>query len=110
MQEELSHLTQLIREFRDARDWQQFHTPEHLAKSISIEAAELLECYLWKTPDEVDNERVGQELADVFYSVLLLADTLELNLAEELRNKLRLNAEKYPVDKAKGSNRKYDEG
>nr|MBP6721513.1 nucleotide pyrophosphohydrolase [Bacteroidia bacterium] len=106
MENELHKLTELVRAFRDARDWQQFHTPDHLAKSISIEAADLLECFLWKTPEEVDKERVGQELADVFYSMLLLADTFDLNLAEELHNKLRLNAEKYPVDKAKGSNRK----
>ncbi len=110
MQEDLSHLTRLIREFRDARDWAQFHTPDHLAKSISVEAAELLECFLWKTPEEIDKARVGQELADVLYATLLLADTLDLNLAVELHNKLRLNAEKYPIDKAKGSNRKYDEG
>jgi NTP pyrophosphatase (non-canonical NTP hydrolase) len=109
MPDSLHHLTQLIREFRDARDWAQFHTPDHLAKSISVEAAELLECYLWKQPHEVDPKRVGQELADILYATLLLADTLGLDLEQELKQKLAANAEKYPIDKAKGSNRKYDE-
>lgn len=109
MPQDLQQLTAQILAFRDARDWAQFHTPDQLAKCISIEAAELLECYLWKKPQEADPQKVAAELADILYATLLLAHTLDLNLEQELQKKLAQNAEKYPVDKAKGSNKKYTE-
>lgn len=105
----LQSLTAEVLAFRDARDWAQFHTPDHLAKSISVEAGELLECYLWKTPDQVQTPQVAHELADILYATLLLAHTHQIDLPAALRQKLTLNAEKYPIDKAKGSNVKWDE-
>jgi NTP pyrophosphatase (non-canonical NTP hydrolase) len=108
MSQDLASLTAQVLAFRDARDWAQFHTSEQLAKCISIEAAELLECYLWKQPAEADTQKVAAELADIFYAVLLMANTLGFDLAEELKKKLAENAEKYPVDKSKGNNKKYD--
>lgn len=109
MSQDLAALTAQILAFRDARDWAQFHTPDQLAKCISIEAAELLECYLWKKPEEADRLKVGAELADILYATLLLAHTMNLDLAQELQKKLTENAKKYPLDKAKGSNKKYSE-
>lgn len=104
----LPSLTAEVLAFRDARDWAQFHTPDHLAKSISVEAGELLECYLWKSPDQVQTPKVAEELADILYATLLLAHTHGIDLAQALRHKLALNAQKYPIDKARGSNEKWD--
>lgn len=89
------------------RDWQKFHTPENLAKSISIEAAELLECYQWDA--EGDRQRVAGELADVLTYALLLADRLDLDPEQIVLDKLERTAQKYPVDKAKGRSTKYDQ-
>lgn len=88
------------------RNWAQFHTPENLAKSISIEAAELLECYQW---GDADIEKVKDELADVLTYCFLLADKLDLNTREIILNKLAKTEAKYPVEKAWGSSKKYDE-
>jgi NTP pyrophosphatase (non-canonical NTP hydrolase) len=98
-----------IRKFRDARDWAKFHDPKNLAINLSVEAAELLEVFLWKRAEEIDPERLKEELADVLYSALMLADTCKLDVAAIVRAKLKKNAKKYPVRKAKGSNKKYDE-
>ena len=96
-----------LRVFVDERDWQQFHTSENLAKSISIEAAELLECFQWQaTPD---NNAVAAELADVLTYCLLLADKLGLDPLEIVANKLEETKAKYPVEKARGSSVKYDQ-
>ncbi len=108
MVKDLQELTAQIVAFRDARDWAQFHTPDHLAKSISIEAGELLECFLWKQASEADPASVGEELADILYATLLLAHTLNIDMESALQDKLAKNAVKYPVDKARGSNKKYD--
>ena len=89
------------------RDWDQFHTPENLAKSISIEAAELLECYQWNS--ETDKAKVQDELADVLTYCLLLADKLGLDPLEIVSEKLEKTAEKYPVEKSRGKSTKYDE-
>ena len=95
-----------LRAFVAERDWQQFHTPENLAKSVSIEAAELLECFQWQaTPDR---EEVAKELADVLTYCLLLADKLGLDPLEIIESKLTETKAKYPVDKARGSSTKYD--
>jgi len=90
----------------DERDWGQFHTPENLAKSISIEAGELLECFQWNA--DGDRDEVAGELADVLTYALLLADRLDLDPEQIIRDKLERTGRKYPVDKAKGRSTKYD--
>ena len=95
-----------LRQFMAERDWQQFHTPENLAKSISIEAAELLECFQW---GESDLESARAELADVLTYCMLLADRLGLDPDTIVLDKLEKTREKYPVDKARGRSVKYDQ-
>ncbi|WP_122939444.1 nucleotide pyrophosphohydrolase [Brachybacterium sp. EE-P12] len=95
-----------LRAFAAERDWHQFHTPENLAKSISIEAAELLECFQWGP--EADRDEVAGELADVLTYALHLADQLDLDPEEIVRAKLERTRVKYPVEKAKGRSTKYD--
>lgn len=102
-------ITQRLRDFRDARDWAQFHNAKDLALGLSIEASELVEAFLWKTPEEVDRRRVEEELADVFLFVLLLADKYGFDLEKIALAKIARNGEKYPVEKARGTARKYDE-
>ena len=89
------------------RDWAQFHTPENLAKSISIEAAELLECFQWNA--DSDAARVSSELADVLTYCLMLADRIGVDPTQIVRDKLAISRAKYPVDKARGRSTKYDE-
>ena len=96
-----------IRRFVEERDWDQFHTPENLAKSISIEAGELLECFQW-SPD-YDPEAVKEELADVVNYCILMANKLGIDLEEAVLEKLEKNAKKYPAEKAKGSSKKSGE-
>lgn len=96
-----------LRAFVAARDWSQFHTPENLAKSISIEAAELLEAYQWSR--DADLEQVKEELADVLTYAFLLADKLGLEPETIIADKLKITEEKYPVEKARGSSAKYDQ-
>jgi NTP pyrophosphatase (non-canonical NTP hydrolase) len=106
-----------LRSFRDARDWAQFHHPKDLAAAISIEAGELQERFLWKSHAEIETDlaqpakrrMVVEELADVLSFAILLADRLEVDIDEAVAAKLRLNARKYPVKKARGSARKYTE-
>lgn len=98
--------------FRDARDWQQFHDSKNLALAISIEAAELNELFLWKKGDEVENikiDRLKEELADILSFSFLLAEKHNLDIFQIVLDKVKRNAEKYPVDKAKGTAKKYDE-
>lgn len=99
-------LIQTLRYFMAERDWEQFHSPENLAKSISIEAAELLECYQWN--GDADRDDVAGELADVLTYALLLADKLDLDPEQIVRAKLARTGQKYPVEKAKGRSTKYD--
>lgn len=101
-------IDQLI-EFRNDRDWEQFHNPKDLALAINIEAGELLELYLWKSADAADQEKVKEELADVFSFALLLAHQYGFDVKQIIFDKIAKNAEKYPVEKAKGSAKKYDE-
>jgi len=96
-----------LRAFNDERDWGQFHSPENLAKSICIEAAELLECFQWSSDAAPD--RVKEELADVLTYCYLLADQLGSSPDVLIRTKLESTREKYPVDKARGRSAKYDE-
>ena len=97
----------IIRKFTEERDWDQFHSPANLAKSIVIEAAELLECFQWS--DEYDLEHVKEELADVLTYCVDLADKLDLDMDEIIQAKVKKNAAKYPVEKARGSAAKYDQ-
>jgi len=104
--------TKLISEltkFRDERDWAQFHNPKDLALALSIEASELNELFLWKKADEANIEKVKDELADVIGYALLLANKYNLDINEIVTDKIRKNAEKYPVAKAKGTAKKYNE-
>ena len=98
---------QEIRKFNKEREWEVFHTPENLAKSISIEAGELLECFQWN--NDYNNQNVCEELADVINYCILMADALDVDLEEIVLSKLEKNKEKYPVDKAKGNSKKYTE-
>ncbi len=97
-----------IRRFSEDRDWDQFHSPENLAKSIVIEAAELLECFQWNGTD-YDLQHIKEELADVIVYSQNLLDKLELDADEIVNMKMEQNEKKYPVEKAKGSAAKYDQ-
>lgn len=96
-----------LRAFMAERDWSQFHSPENLAKSISIEAGELLECFQWEVPRSM--EAVYDELADVLTYCLLMADALEQDPAQLVARKLEKSARKYPAEKVKGKSLKYDQ-
>lgn len=96
-----------LRAFMAERDWAQFHSPENLAKSISIESGELLECFQWN--GDGDRDRVADELADVFTYALLLADRMDLDPERIVLEKLERTRQKYPVEKAKGRSTRYDE-
>lgn len=103
---ELDTLLFELREFVTEREWEQFHTPQNLAKSISIESAELLECYQWS--DIADPVEATDELADVLTYALLLAEKLGVDPLQIVHNKLERTRQKYPVDKAKGKSTKHD--
>jgi NTP pyrophosphatase (non-canonical NTP hydrolase) len=106
---ETEEITKALIEFRNARDWEQFHNPKDLALAISIEANELLELYLWKNAEDAKTEKVKEELADVFAFAFLLADKYGFDVREIVLDKIKRNGEKYPVDKAKGTAKKYNE-
>jgi NTP pyrophosphatase (non-canonical NTP hydrolase) len=101
-----------ILKFRDERDWEQFHDSKNLACAISIEAAELNELFLWKSAKEsesVDREALSDEIADVLAYTLMLAHRHNFDIADIIKNKMKKNAIKYPIEKAKGSSKKYNE-
>ena len=108
-------LQQHLREFAAARDWDQFHSPKNLSMALIAEAAELVEHFQWLTEEQSkvlpDNKRieVEHELADIFVYLLRLADKLDVDLLNAAEKKLKLNAEKYPADKVRGSAKKYTE-
>lgn len=107
----MSDLLDLQREalaFRDERDWAQFHNAKDLAAGLSIEASELLECFLWKDAKSADPAKLREELADVIVYALLLAHEAQVDIPSAVRDKLAKNALKYPVEKAKGRADKYD--
>jgi len=112
---ELDELRDELRKFADERDWQQFHSPKNLAMALSVEAAELLELFQWKTEDETralndaDRARAREEIADVFLYLISLADQLGIDLAAAANHKLGANAEKYPIAKSFGTSKKYTE-
>lgn len=96
-----------VRSFSEERDWDQFHTPENVAKSIAIEAGELLECFQWNSA--YDLQAASEELADVLAYCIHMADAMHVDLAEIIEMKFDLNARKYPAERCRGSNRKYTE-
>ena len=98
-----------LRKFNKERDWDQFHNGKDLAVAISIEAGELLEAFLWKSPDEAKIEKIREELADVLNYAFQMADRYGLDIKEIMLEKIRKNAAKYPADKSKGSAKKYNE-
>jgi NTP pyrophosphatase (non-canonical NTP hydrolase) len=108
----LDDLTTRVRQFADERDWQQFHSPKNLASALIVEAAELLEHFQWLTASESESLDAGKraevelEMADVLIYLVRLADRLDVDLVEAAANKLAINARKYPVERAKGSNKK----
>jgi NTP pyrophosphatase (non-canonical NTP hydrolase) len=103
--------------FRDERQWEKFHTPQYLAEAINIEAGELLECFLWKNPKEIQQalkipsfkKHVCDEMSDVLAFTLSLANTLNIDVSKAFFQKLKQNEKKYPVKKVKGSAKKYTE-
>lgn len=109
---ELQQLREKILQFRDERNWKQFHNPKDLALSLSLEASELLELFQWKTSEEaVDKnlEKMKEELADILIYAILFANELDIDVKTIIEDKLKLNIEKYPTELAFGSNRKYTE-
>lgn len=114
MQDKIESLQQRIIDFRNKRDWKQFHNPKDIALSLVLEAAEVLEHFQWKNDKEVQKhvtthkEDIGEELADVLYWVLLMSHDLDIDIADALERKIDKNEQKYPVDKAKGNNLKYN--
>jgi len=111
----LEELTKRLVAFREARDWKQFHKPKDLAVSLSLEAAEVLEHFQWKSEKEIEEyvktnkAEIGEELADVFNWVLLMSHDLDIDITETSDKKIKKNEQKYPVDKAKGKHTKYTE-
>ncbi len=106
---DLEELRQAIVKFTQERDWDQFHNGKDLSIALSIEASELNEAFLWKKAEDVNVEKVKEELADIFNYAVLIADKYNLDIKQIVLDKLRRNAEKYPVDKAYGSAKKYNE-
>ena len=102
----MKELQEKIEKFNEERDWDQFHSPVNLAKSICIEAAELLECFQWND-NNYDLEHVKEELADVFNYCIQMSQALDVDLIDIENSKINKNELKYPIDKAKGSSNKY---
>lgn len=106
---DLEEMSQAIIRFTQERDWDQFHNGKDLALALSIEASELNEAFLWKEPKDVNVSKVKEELADIFNYAILMADKYNLDIKQIVMDKLKRNAEKYPIDKAYGSAKKYNE-
>jgi NTP pyrophosphatase (non-canonical NTP hydrolase) len=106
---DLEELRQRVVEFTRERDWDQFHDGKNLAIALSLEASELLEAFLWKNAEDADIEKIKEELADVVNYAILLADKYNLDIKQIVLDKMKRNAEKYPVEKARGTAKKYNE-
>ena len=110
----IEKLTQKVIQFRDVRDWKQFHHPKDVAMSLVLEASELMEHFQWKSHKEIEaylsknKEEIGDELADVLYWVLLMSHDLKIDIAQALEKKIKKNEQKYPVKKARGKHTKYN--
>jgi len=115
MHDSFAEMTDRIRAFRDARDWAQFHSPKEMAVAIAAEAGELLQHFVWQSAEQSAQrvqdrrEAIADEIADVAILLFEFADNLGLNLNEVMQAKLTRNEARYPADKARGSNRKYNE-
>lgn len=109
MQSDIEEIMRQVVQFTKDRDWDQFHNGKDLSIALSIEANELLEAFLWKDPSDAKIEKIKEELADIFNYAFLIADKYDLNIKEIILDKLKRNAAKYPVEKAKGSAKKYNE-
>lgn len=107
--ESTERITKAILKFRDERDWEQFHNPKDLALALNIESGELLESFLWKKSEEAKVDKVKEELADVLIYAFLIAKSYSFDIEKIIMDKLSSNSEKYPVDKAKGTAKKYTE-
>lgn len=111
----INEIVQEIEKFRNARDWKQFHNFKDMSLSLVLEAAEVLEHFQWKNPSEVEEyardnkDKIGEELADCLYWILLLSHDLNIDILAALKQKIDKNAEKYPVEKAKGTHAKYNQ-
>jgi len=115
MQDRFAAITKEVLQFRDARDWKQFHDPKNLSEAICVEAAELLEKFLWKTreegqsPSDAELNGIREEVADVMIFLICLCDVLGIDLLDAAQAKLKLNEAKYPQDRARGTSKKYTE-
>lgn len=111
----IENLTKRIIAFRNARDWKQFHNPKDLSLSLVLEATEVMEHFQWKNKEEMDEyvkthkDEIGEELADVFYWVLLMSHDLDIDIIDALNKKMEKSESKYPIEKAKGNHTKYTE-
>jgi NTP pyrophosphatase (non-canonical NTP hydrolase) len=109
----MEEILKRLLKFRNDRDWEQFHTPKNLAISISVEAAELLEHFQWEKENEALSAEkkieVGKEIADIFIYLLMMSNDLGIDLLDEAKKKIEENAKKYPVEKARGRMKKYNE-
>lgn len=112
----IQELKDLLKDFRDKRDWEQFHTPKNLAEDIVIEAGELLELFLWKDSKEINTkinedagykEEICEELADVISACLSFSNVTDIDISEAIKDKMKKNQIKYPIEKAKGKALKY---
>ena len=106
---ESEEIIQELLKFRNERDWEQFHNPKDLALAINVEAGELLELFLWKNANEAKEEKIKEELADVFAFAFLLAEKYNFDVKQIVLDKIKQNGEKYPVEKSKGTSKKYNE-
>ena len=106
---DIEEIIQELIKFRNERDWEQFHNPKDLALAISVEAGELLELFLWKNADEANKEKIKEELADILAFSFLLAEKHGLDIKQIILDKIKRNAVKYPIEKSKGSAKKYNE-
>ena len=114
MKSDIVALQKEVINFRDRRDWKQFHNPKDVSLSLVLEASELLEHFQWKSAEEVkayivkNKSEIADELADVLYWVLLMSHDLSIDMASSLRKKIKKNEKKYPVEKSKGKHTKYN--
>ena len=106
---DIEEIIQVLLKFRNERDWEQFHNPKDLALALNVEAGELLELFLWKNSADANTEKIKEELADVFSYAFLLADKYKFDVKNIILDKINKNGEKYPVEKAKGTAKKYNE-
>ncbi len=112
MNKDLSEIQKLIIQFRDNRDWKQFHEIKDLLLGLNMEVAELQELFLWKSDieiEKIDKEKIENEIADIFIFLTYISKDFDIDLSDAVMKKIKINDEKYPVSKSKGSNKKYNE-